>query len=121
MIDVSDIVSDADLAQVFTILRSTGTGFQYGVWQSSTTTLSSYGPVQPATDRDISMLAEGDRVKEVKAFWSSQPIYGTNAIAGVGQSSDILVWQGLNYRVLHVAQQQDYGFWKALAVRMKSD
>jgi hypothetical protein len=121
MIDVSEVVNDPDLAQAFMIQRSTQGAFLFGVWQTKQETVPCYGPVRPASSREINMLPEGDRVGEIKAFWSSTPLYGTRATTGKGESSDILVWNGLYYRVLQVFQSQDNGFYKALAVRMKAN
>jgi hypothetical protein len=122
MIDVSEVVLDPDMAQAFSILRDGSGAFVSGVWTpAAPTTIPAYGPIRPASDRDLEMIPEGDRVKEVKTFWCSQPIFAMRATAGVGSSSDILTWRGLYYRVMGVAQSQDYGFYRAVAVRMKGD
>lgn len=120
LIQVSEVVNDPDFAQPFAILRSTGTWLN-GVWQSATQELISYGVIADPTDREVQMIPEGDKVTGAKVFWSSQPIYGTHATAGIGGSSDILVWRGLSFRVLLVQQFEDYGFYRAMAVRMKAD
>jgi hypothetical protein len=120
MIDVSELANDPDLAQVFTILRTTGSSWLNGVFQTVETTVQSYGPISVATPRDVEMIPEGDKIVGAMVFWSAQPLYGTEAIQGVGRSSDILQWKGLNWRVLHVSQYLDYGFYRAVAVRMKS-
>jgi hypothetical protein len=82
MLDLSDVVADVDLQapKPFTILRSTGQ-FVFGGFQSSTVSISAYGPVQRATDREIQMLPEADRVSGIMAFWWTQPIYGTRGAA----------------------------------------
>lgn len=121
LIQLSEVVNDPDLAQSFQILRSTSTEFLNGVWQSTTTSIGSYGVIANPTDRYLDMQAEGDVIKGDKVFWSSQPIYATRATEGVGFSSDILIWRGLQFRVVDVKQFEDYGFWRATAVRMKSD
>ena len=66
------------------------------------------------------MVPEGDKIKEVKVFWSAEPIYGTHATQGLGGSSDLLQWKQLYYRVLGVSQSQDWGFYRAVAVRTKA-
>lgn len=121
LVQVSEVVNDPDMAQPFTILRSTGTAWLNGVWQSSTTEFSGYGVIADPTDREIKMIPEGDQVVGAKVFWSAQPIYATRATSGVGASSDILVWRGLSFRVVNVQQFQDYGFYRAIATRMKAD
>lgn len=120
MIEVSEVVNAAEFAQSFSIIRSTGSWVS-GVWTSVTTTIAGYGTIANPTNRELEMVSEGDKVKGVMVFWSSQPIYATRATEGVGSSSDILVWRGLNFRVLDVKQFQDYQYYRATAVRMKAD
>jgi hypothetical protein len=120
MISVEEVVNDQDVAQIFTILRSTNGKFVSGIWTTDQVSIPSYGPIRPATPRDLEMVPEGDKVKEVKIFWSAQPIYATHATDGIGGSSDLLQWKQLYYRVLSVTQSQDWGFYRAVAVRTKA-
>lgn len=120
LIQVSEVVNDPDMAQPFTILRSTGAWLN-GVWQSTAAELSGYGVIADPTDRELQMIPEGDLVEGAKVFWSALPIYGTHATEGTGGSSDILIWRGLNFRVVNVQQFQDYGFYRAIATRMKAN
>jgi hypothetical protein len=137
LVQLGEVVNDPDLAQTFLIQRSTWSWIK-GVWQPGTTTetVVAYGVVSVAEPRDIEMVPEADRVKGMMVFYSSQPIYGTRGVLGFGQgnfdgppgvggtlpaSSDILVWRGLNWRVLSVRQMVDYGYFKAIAVRMRAE
>lgn len=118
MIDVSEVVDSADMAQDFTILRSSGF-WQNGTWISQTTQINGHGVISVASPRDIEMLPEGDVVKGAMVFWSSQPIYGTNVNSqGQAGSSDLLMWRGKQFRVLTVSQYSDYGYYRAVATRM---
>lgn len=120
MIDISELMSDADFCQPFTIVRSTG-AFVAGVWQDISTNVNSYGAMQPAGDREINMVPEGDRVTGMVALWSSQPLYTTGTNGGsdpTAHISDVVVWHGQNYRVLAVRPWYDNGYWKAVATRM---
>lgn len=85
MINVADIVADADLQapQPFTILRSTGQFVLGGFDSAITTTIEAYGPVQRATSKEVQMLPEGDRVGAIMAFWWTQPILLTTGKAPV--------------------------------------
>lgn len=124
MIDVSEVVNDPDLAQAFTILRNSGSWLN-GVWQSGNTTqVQSYGVISPATSRDIKVLPEGDQTGELRVFHGADPIYVTNAndaVDSTGQSSDILIWRGDQFRVLQVKYEQDYGYYRAIATRLPPD
>lgn len=120
MIDVADVVNDPDLAQPFTIQRSTGM-WNLGTWQSTTNPVQSYGVITEPTVNEISMVPEGDRVGGVMVFWSAQPIYVTRATECEGGSSDLLTWRNLTFRVLSVKRYEDYGYYRAIAVRVKTD
>lgn len=120
MINVADVVSDPDLAQPFTILRSTGSWVN-GVWQSTVVSTPSYGVIAEPTEVDLEMVPEGDKVKGAIVVWSPQIIYATHATEGAGGSSDIIIWNGLNHRVLQTKLYSDYGYYRAIATRMKTD
>jgi hypothetical protein len=117
MINMADIVADPTFTPpaYFQILRSTGT-FQSGGFQSTTSTIQQTGPVQPATSKEISMLPEGDRVGLVLTFWCTVPMQVTKKNA----ASDIIVYEGEQYRVLQVNHHPGAGFWRATATRMKA-
>lgn len=118
-IDVSDIVLDPDLAQTFTILRSTGV-FGMGGYQSVTTTLTLSGTITVASEKHLRMVPEGDRPTGAMAIYSAQRIYVTHQ-AGANQTqglSDVLVWRGQNFRVIAVKEWSDYGIWIAVAERL---
>ena len=118
MIQVSEVVNAPEFAQPFTIQRSTG-AYNLGTWVSTPTTIAGFGTITPASDNDIRMIPEGDVVEGAMVFHSQAPIYLTHADgSGAGGSSDILEWQGQNFRVVNVRQEQDYGFYRAVAVRM---
>lgn len=84
MISVFEVVVDPDMTapKHFTVLRSTDT-FVLGGVQSITTSIPMFGPVQQATDKEIAMLAEADRVSAIRSFWSTQPLYVTRGYAPV--------------------------------------
>lgn len=114
LFSLAEVVNDPDLSQGFTILRSTGI-FQNGAWKSTTTQVQGAGVVSNAQDSEIEMLGEGDVVLEARVFYSAAPIYKTREGTG---ASDILVWQGEQFRVLRVARYQDYGFYRAVASKI---
>lgn len=118
LINVSELVNDPDFAQSFVILRSTGTWIK-GEWTPSTTAVQAYGAISVARPRDLEMVPEGDVGHGAMVFWTQQPIYVTRvANNGKGQSSDILIWQEEQFRVLDVKQYKDYGYYRAIGTRM---
>lgn len=117
MLSVAEIINDADLAESFQVIRTTGS-FVKGVWTSAApTTLSLVGSVQPAGSTDINMVPEGDRVKGMVAVWCNDPLYTTSTDGS--NTSDIIVWHGVQWRVLSVEPWNDAGYYHAVASRMK--
>lgn len=117
MINMSDVVADATFQapEPFQILRSVGS-FQSGGFKSVTSEIQQVGPVQPATDKAVAMLPEGDRIGLVLTFWCTVPIYVTSK----STASDIIVYESDRYRVLAVNHHPGAGFWRATATRMKA-
>jgi hypothetical protein len=113
-------------AQSFTVIRSTAGKWVKGVFVDTPQSVPFYGIVQPATSREVQLLEEGDRNKEVKSFHSTQQFFVANVAnqaqvtdpSYTPQNSDIAVWQGQQYRIKHVYEWGDFGYYKALGVRM---
>ena len=118
MIDLSEVVNDPDLAKEFAILRQSGS-FQLGGWVSDPPQeIPAFGVITVATPKMLQMVPEGDRVGGEMAFITANEIYLTSEKRS--GTSDQLVWHGEKYRVIHVAPWMDYGFFIAVAVRMKA-
>jgi hypothetical protein len=99
MISVADVVQDPDMIapQPFTIFRSTDTYVLGGV-QSTTTPIQAFGPVQQASNKEIQMLPEADRVEGVRSFWWVQPLYVTRGTAPVPSThGEAAVGSGTTY------------------------
>lgn len=122
MLDLSEVANAPDLAEQFTILRSTGTQWHQGVWETEEQKITGFGVISIAEPRDTKMVPEGDIAQGAMVFWSAQPIYVTNTTnIAVGQSSDILIWNNKRYRVLSVRQYKDWGYYRAVGTRMQAD
>ena len=117
MLDVSEILYDPDLSQAFTVMRSSGS-FQIGGWVENTpTTINMNGVITVATERDSQQVPEGDRTTGAMLFYTDQQLFITHNDASLG-TSDVIAWQGVNYRLVKVWPQVDYGYWKAYGVRL---
>jgi hypothetical protein len=114
---LDDTVIDADLAESYTVLRSSGQ-FVAGGWTDTKTTIAAFGVVSVARPKDLEMLPEGDRPLEARVFYAQQPLYVTrdNPQDGTG-TSDVLIWQSVYYRVLTVFDYSNRGYWKVIAAR----
>lgn len=88
MINVQEVVTDADFTtpSEFSILRKSGVFTSAGFSPSSTTIIVQNGPVQQASNKEIEMLPEADRIGSIRAFWTTIPIYVTSATRQVAQT-----------------------------------
>ena len=60
--DLSQAVNDPDMAELFTIVRTSG-AFAAGGWQPGTPqNIQGYGVVSIASGKDLEMVPEGDRI-----------------------------------------------------------
>jgi hypothetical protein len=124
MIDLSDVVNDPDFAQDFSIVRSNGGSWQLGQWVDATIIVPCFGIIQPSTPEELEQVPEGDRVKGAMSFHSECVLFETHtngpndANAGI---SDIINWRGQNYRLVKVFPWEDFGYYKAIGVRMSGE
>lgn len=126
--DLSFVIDDGVLSESWTIMRSTGT-FIFGGWVTTPTLVDAYGVVSVASEQDLNMLPEGDRITGVMVFHTQTrifetqldvPPYGEGDVGIPNQRvSDIMVWNYQQYRVLHVGPYPNRNYWKALAVRIQ--
>src|SRR5574343_511969 len=61
MIDMSDIITDPDFMETFTVYRKTGT-FGEGGYTTTEVAIDMAGPVIPANPDELAMVPEGDRL-----------------------------------------------------------
>ena len=121
MINLSEVVNDEDFAQSFEIQRSEGGSWKAGVWVNNIVCVSGYGVIQPATPEELDQVPEGDRVKGSLSFHSELPLYETHTespndkFAGI---SDIISHRGQKYRLVKVWPWEDFGYYKAIGVRI---
>lgn len=125
MLNLSRVVNNPKFAQSFTITRSQGGAWNDdGVWIDATTEVDMYGIIQPATAKELNQVAEGDRVKEVKSFHSSQEMFITHT-DGQNDSttgiSDIALHHNQQYRFVKLYPWNDFGYYKALGVRISGE
>lgn len=83
MISVAEVVVDPDMIapKPYTILRSTGKFVLGGFRSVAITPIPIFGPVQQASNKELQMLEEADRIGSVRSFWCTQPIYTTRGYA----------------------------------------
>lgn len=96
MINVADIVADADLVapKPFTILRSVGRWINGG-FESTVTPIEASGPVQRDTGKELDVTQQADIVGGVMAFWWTQPLYVTRGAIPSPANSQGVTPQGV--------------------------
>lgn len=122
MINVGRIVNSKNFAQAFTVFRETGS-WQNGRWISVETPIQMSGVITAASPNDLNQVPEGDRVTGTMCFYSQQEIFETRANDPNVKdgTSDQILWNGYRYRVSSVMPWSDYGYYKAIAVRMVAE
>lgn len=116
-ISVEEIIDDPDLAQTYTIYRSQGEWIG-GRWVEDTPIeISACGTIIVASEKDLEMVPEGDRVKGMMTFYNKGKIYVTRANPSEGLS-DKMYWNGDWYKIISAAPYGDYGFYKAVGARL---
>jgi hypothetical protein len=115
--ELQDVCNDPDMGEPFTIQRQPGTFGPTG-WQTSTPQeIQAFGVVTVANNKALQMVPEADRVNAERMFISECPMHVTSE--DNSSTSDILVWNGINYRVMAVGQYQNRGgYYCAVATRM---
>lgn len=122
LINVSELITDSDFSQTFTVIRNPG-HWEEGSWVYGTPVeIQIEGVITVANVSDVNMLPEGDRIKGSMTFHSLEQLYPTRGqnsnYTGVESTSDEIIWQGERYKIMQVYPYVDYGYWKALGVRM---
>ena len=118
---IPDVVIDPDLGESYTILRSQG-DYIAGGFTDQKTSIKAWGVVSVIRPKDLEMVPEGDRVTEGRCFYAQQALYTTRVNPdGSKGISDILIWNGVQYRILTVFDYSQRGYWKAIATRMIGD
>jgi hypothetical protein len=115
-IELADIITDPDFAESFTIRRSTGQ-FALGGYTTKQTNIATMGVIRPTSPDDLDQLPEGDRVQGMVTFWSPVEI----RVTGTQGTSDVIFWDGDDYRILQVFPSGRFGFWKAIGTRMTGE
>ncbi len=113
---LQDVVNNPDLGEPFLILRNPGQ-FGPGGWAAGKQQqIKAYGVVSQASAKELDMIPEADRVHEARSFHSSTRMYVTSEDLSI--TSDILVWNGVKYRVAAALEYPQRGYYGAVALRM---
>ena len=122
MLNISEVLSDPDFYQSFTVKRSSGE-WQAGEWVENKTEIPMGGVVTVAGTRDIQQVPEGDRVTGMMCFHVAPPHQlhlSQDAMEQQGVS-DMVSWRGKWYKLIKIMDERDYGYQKAIGVQAEGE
>jgi hypothetical protein len=120
MIDLSEVITDDDFAQEFTLYRSTG-DWVAGRWVENTKeTVVMDGTIVPMSAREIQQLPEADRIRGSINIFTTEALYLTTA-EGTQRTSDQILWKGGLYKLIQINDYSDFGFYGAVGQKIEGE
>ena len=116
MINLAELVTDPDFAQKFQIIRKAGS-YLKGRYQTEETREDVTGIVDPVNAKDLEFIPEADRMKSSKTFYSLAPL----SLGNNDDTADVCVYKKRIFKLVNVAEYEDFGYWRAIGVDMGSD
>jgi len=110
MIDMSELLYDDDLTTKFTLIHNQDNGWTGGEQNVGQQTIAVQGIAVPSSSEDIKMVPEGDRRSGMWTFFADLSMAVTNTIV----TSDLCIYHGIVYKLIHVFDWSENGFFKAI-------
>ena len=113
LVNVSRLMNDPMFATDYTVIRSKGEWVNGRFEVSETAIIQHHAPVQPATNKELEQLPEGDRQSGVLKFFCKPPdtLYMTDS----GNISDEIIYRGQRYKIFAVKDWMPNGYVRAFA------
>ena len=126
MINLSRVVHSPLLSQPVTFIRTSGRWVQGQFQKDQGETVRLRGIVTVAKPDDLNQVPEADRQGGGMKVLTTARIYETGSLdtapAADGLNfADVLVWRGQRYKVVSVAPDADYGFYRSICTRLLED
>ena len=117
MINVSELMTDPDFVQQFTVKRFTADfGVEGEYAQNTPRTLRLTGAIQhPSSADKARFAAEGERNTAIIKVYCGERL---NDSDGDGKQSDVITWYCEDYRVFECRPWADNGYWQVFAQRI---
>lgn len=116
MIDVSEILNDPDMCESFIILRPSGQFAAGGYQQNTPKQMAAYGAVRNTSGEEMDMVPEGDRNRELISIRTVTQMFLTSEDSSA--TSDMVIFQGFQYRLVTLKNYSSQGYWFAIAAKM---
>lgn len=111
MIDLSELIHDEDFCTVFTVVKKSDPQWIKGEVFYTELEIKVEGIVLPSSSKDIELLPEADRVNGLKSFFTDECAF---EITDDEKTSDICIYKGKKYKLLHVFDYSANGYYKAI-------
>lgn len=113
MLNVGHILTRPAFAQTVIVRSTAGSYNEYGEWESGTPADTEVlGCFQKATDLELAQMDFGETKQEIRKFLSPTEVKVSKADDA---QSDRIIWRGKRFKVIHVSDNQDYGYFRAFA------
>lgn len=107
---LEELTFDPDFCDTFIVEKHKET-WEEGSPITTVTSTTVTGIAAPSSPKDVEMLDLADHVHGTKTFYTNEiPL----EISNTEKTSDTIVWRGQRYRLLHVWDYRDNGFYKAI-------
>lgn len=115
-LNLADIVASPEFTQQIIIKRHFNGRYVNGRFEQDEKEIKINTVVSASDEKTLSMVPEGDRNETIKSVHSLEKIYMTSSEVSKGENrtSDIIIYNGDEYKVIAVMDADDYGFTKAV-------
>ena len=107
---LEELTFDPDFCTTFIVEKHTET-WSKGEPLTTIEPITVTGIAAPSSPKDVEMLDLADHVHGVKTFYTNEVEL---EVTSTEKTSDTIVWRGNRYRLLHVWDYRDNGYWKAI-------
>ena len=118
--DITKVLTDPELGFTSFSVQRTTYRRQNGESVPSAQTLSASGCIHPGTPEMIQLLPEEERHEEFIAVYTDFALsMGENGGGVTYSTPDRILWNGDTWRVVKVRSWEMFGYYQALAVKMR--
>ena len=126
MINISELIGDPDFTQPngVTVKRTSYSIVNHQVVPNEPQILKLTGVVTISSNRSTDIQPESDRNAEAINVFTYKPLYTTGLPDPSSVStflSDVVVWQGVEYAVMDVLNDAQYGFCKSTCQKLRQE
>lgn len=113
MINVGELITDPDFCQTFTLIRRVGE-WNEGVWNPSESRITMTGITHPASGRELEMLPEADRTKNLRTFYGRSGT--TPRIETQNRMADEIAYHDSVFKIIQEQDFDDFGYWQVVGI-----